>query len=42
MLIETCVDIASHVIADNGMRVPTNYSDTFRVLLENRVSVVIS
>lgn len=37
MMIETCADIANHIIADNNMRPPTSYSDTFRVLSENRV-----
>lgn len=35
MLIETCADIANHIISDRNMRIPTSYSDTFRVLLEN-------
>jgi uncharacterized protein YutE (UPF0331/DUF86 family) len=34
MMIETCVDIASHIIADKGYRVPKSYSDTFKVLRE--------
>jgi uncharacterized protein YutE (UPF0331/DUF86 family) len=37
MMIETCVDISNHIISDGGMRVPTNYADTFKVLLENKV-----
>lgn len=37
MLIETCIDIANHIISDEGMRAPTGYSDTFAVLMENRV-----
>jgi len=37
MLIETCADIANHIISDRNMRIPTGYSDTFRVLLENNV-----
>lgn len=37
MLIETCADIANHIISDRNMRIPTSYSDTFRVLLENNV-----
>lgn len=37
MMIETCADIANHVISDKKMRVPTSYSDTFKVLVENEV-----
>jgi uncharacterized protein YutE (UPF0331/DUF86 family) len=37
MLIETCADIANHIVADNRMRTPTGYADTFRVLAESDV-----
>ena len=37
MMIETCADIANHIIADRGYRTPDNYGDTFRVLHENGV-----
>jgi len=37
IMIETCVDIANHIISDGGMRIPSAYADTFRVLYENRV-----
>jgi len=37
MLIETCVDIANHIISEAGMRLPTSYADTFKVLSENNV-----
>jgi len=37
MMIETCVDIASHIIADKGYRVPKSYSDTFKVLHEENI-----
>lgn len=37
MMIETCVDIANHIISGSDMRTPTTYGDTFRILLENRV-----
>ena len=37
MLIETCADIANHIVSDNRMRTPTSYADTFRVLVENAV-----
>lgn len=35
IMIETCADIANHIISDRNMRIPTGYSDTFKVLLEN-------
>jgi uncharacterized protein YutE (UPF0331/DUF86 family) len=34
MMIELCVDIANLIIADEKFRVPTSYSDTFKVLEE--------
>ena len=37
MMIETCVDIASHIIADKGYRVPKSYSDAFKVLLDEKI-----
>lgn len=37
MMIETCVDIAGHIISDRGYRIPKSYSDTFRVLHEEKV-----
>ena len=37
MMIETCVDIAGHIISDSAFRTPTSYSDTFRVLQENGI-----
>jgi len=37
MMIETCVDIAGHIISDRAFRTPTSYSDTFKVLHENGV-----
>ncbi len=37
IMIEICVDIASHIIADSGYRTPTTYADTFRVLNEKGV-----
>lgn len=37
MMIETCVDVAGHIISDRGYRVPISYSDTFRVLYENEI-----
>jgi len=37
VMIETCLDIAGHVIADSGYRIPKNYADTFRILYENNI-----
>jgi uncharacterized protein YutE (UPF0331/DUF86 family) len=37
MMIETCADIAGHIISDKGYRVPATYADTFRVLYENGI-----
>ena len=37
MMIETCADIAGHIISDRGYRVPTSYADTFRVLYEKDI-----
>jgi uncharacterized protein YutE (UPF0331/DUF86 family) len=37
IIIETCVDIANHIIADGGMRAPESYADSFTVLRENNV-----
>lgn len=37
MLIESCTDIAAHIISDRGYRVPKTYVDTFRVLYENGI-----
>lgn len=37
MMIETCVDIANHIVSDRGMRSPTSYADTFQVLKENSI-----
>jgi len=37
MMIETCVDIANHLISDRGMRSPTSYADTFQILKENAI-----
>jgi uncharacterized protein YutE (UPF0331/DUF86 family) len=37
MMIETCLDIANHIVADREYRVPVNYADTFKVLGENGV-----
>ena len=37
MVIETCVDIAGHIISDQGFRIPKSYADAFRVLHEENV-----
>ena len=37
MMIETCLDIAGHIISDERYRVPDSYADTFKVLLENDI-----
>ncbi len=37
MMIETCADIAHHIISDKAMRPPMSYADTFKVLRENHV-----
>ncbi|HAJ32077.1 MAG TPA: hypothetical protein DCK79_01700 [Candidatus Atribacteria bacterium] len=37
MMIELCVDIANHIIADKKYRIPTSYSDTFQVLEEEDI-----
>ena len=34
MTIELCVDIANHIIADRGLRVPATYAEAFDVLGE--------
>lgn len=34
MAIETCVDVASHVLADRGLRVPSTYAETFEILTQ--------
>lgn len=37
IMIETCADIANHIVSDRAMRAPTSYADTFSVLFENNV-----
>jgi uncharacterized protein YutE (UPF0331/DUF86 family) len=37
MLIELCIDIANHIISDEGLRLPSGYADTFTVLMEKKV-----
>lgn len=40
MMIELCVDVAGHIISDNGLRTPETYADTFRVLGESGILTV--
>jgi len=37
MMVETCIDIAGHIIADMKFRVPVSYADSFHVLAENGI-----
>ena len=37
MMLETCTDIAGHIISDRGYRIPTSYADTFKVLYEKNI-----
>lgn len=37
MMIETCLDIASHIISDEKYRTPENYADMFKILFENKI-----
>ena len=37
MMIETCVDIAGHIISDKKYRIPESYADAFVVLRENGI-----
>jgi uncharacterized protein YutE (UPF0331/DUF86 family) len=35
MMIETCADIAGHIISDRKYRTPNSYAETFEILHEN-------
>jgi len=37
MVIESCVDIANHIISDKEYRIPDGYADTFKVLYEEGI-----
>ncbi len=37
IMIETCADIAGHIISDSGYRIPKSYADTFKVLQEENI-----
>ncbi len=34
MAIEVCLDVATHIIADRGLRAPTTYAEAFEILGE--------
>ena len=34
MPIEVCLDVASHVLTDRGLRAPSTYAETFEVLVQ--------
>ena len=34
MAIEACLDVASHVLADRGLRAPSTYAETFETLVQ--------
>lgn len=34
MSIEACVDVASHLLADRGLRAPSTYAETFEILVQ--------
>ena len=34
MAIEACLDVASHVLTDRGLRAPSTYAGTFEILVE--------
>ncbi|MBI2264983.1 MAG: DUF86 domain-containing protein [Armatimonadetes bacterium] len=37
IMIESCVDVANHIISGSGMRAPTSYSDTFKILFDGHI-----
>ena len=37
IMIETCLDVAGHIISDEGFRVPETYAEMFKILIENRI-----
>ena len=37
IMIETCVDVAGHIISDRQFRIPKSYADTFKVLHEENI-----
>ena len=37
ILIEACIDVAQHIISDEGFREPSTYRDAFVVLAEEKI-----
>lgn len=37
IMIETCLDVAGHIISDEGFRVPETYADMFKILIEKQI-----
>jgi uncharacterized protein YutE (UPF0331/DUF86 family) len=37
MMVEICLDVANHIIADKGYRRPVGYADHFTILRENGI-----
>jgi uncharacterized protein YutE (UPF0331/DUF86 family) len=37
MAVETCLDVASHVVSDRGLRAPSTYAETFEILVAARL-----
>lgn len=37
IIIEACIDVSQHIIADQKFREPASYHDTFKVLVENDI-----
>ena len=37
IMIETCLDISSHIISDESLGVPETYADMFRILVKNGI-----
>jgi uncharacterized protein YutE (UPF0331/DUF86 family) len=37
ILIEACIDVAQHIISDEGFREPSSYRDAFVVLTEEKI-----
>jgi len=37
ILVEACIDLAQHIISDEGFREPDSYRDAFMVLAENGI-----
>jgi uncharacterized protein YutE (UPF0331/DUF86 family) len=38
--IESAIDICNHIISKSGFRLPEGYSDSFRILAENKILTV--